>query len=130
MSSADQPLSLPVVLPARWRRLPDTTTWCAPGAPPPATIRCRLSATEPGLEPDDVDVEDEDAYEIGAAEARYTRFGHGDGPDHLLSDRWVWPIEGGWFVLTGTVERAGYPAYCDVFEEVARTFTAPVDPAA
>jgi hypothetical protein len=130
MPSADLPLSLPVALPARWRRIPDTTTWCAPGSPSPATIRCHLTDTEPDLEPHDADVEDEDTYEIGTAVATYTRFGHAGAALHLLSDRWVWPIEGGWFVLTGTVERGRYPAYCDVFEEVAQTFDASVHPAA
>ena len=40
----------------------------------------------------------------------------------VLSDQWLWVVDGVGHQLLGTVAAEEYAAYCDVFESVAETF--------
>ena len=53
----------------------------------------------------------------------YRRFGHTVGRVAVLSDQWLWVVDGVGHQLLGTVAAAeDYEDYCDVFESVAETF--------
>ena len=72
------------------------------------------------------DEEDADDYHLGPALARYRRVAHVSSVSsehHLVSEQWCWLIEGLGFTLTGTVAREDYADFCDLFEDVAGTFS-------
>jgi hypothetical protein len=72
------------------------------------------------------DLEDEDTFELAGHAVEYRRFGHTVAGVHVLSDQWLWVVDGVGHQLLGTVAAEEYASYCDVFESVAETF----DPAA
>jgi hypothetical protein len=81
----------------------------------------RTDEARPGF-----DLEDEDSFELAGHEVEYRRFGHVVAGVPVLSDQWLWVVDGVGHRLLGTVAAEEYPDYCDVFESVAETF----DPAA
>lgn len=70
----------------------------------------------------DLDLEDEDAYDLDGHDVAYRRYAHRAGTADLLCDEWAWLVDGLGFVLTCTVAREDYVDYCDVFEAIAETF--------
>ena len=82
---------------------------------------CRLVASADSSRPDH-DLEDEDAFELGGHDAVYRRFGHTVAGVPVLSDQWLWVVNGVGHQLLGTVATDEYADYCDVFESVAETF--------
>ncbi|MDQ6523173.1 hypothetical protein RB608_06160 [Nocardioides sp. LHD-245] len=78
----------------------------------------------------DLEVEDADAFELEGEPVVYHRFSHRlggadavggiDGID-VLCDQWAWLRDGVGVTLTGTVARADYGDYYDLFEDVAAT---------
>jgi hypothetical protein len=69
-----------------------------------------------------LDVEDEDAYDVAGLDVDYLRLAHRDDGRELVSEVWVWLCEGRAWTVSGTVERADYVDWCEVFEGVAATF--------
>ncbi len=69
------------------------------------------------------DEEDTDDYQLGPGLARYRRVSHVSSEHNLVSEQWCWLIEGVGFTLTGTVAREDYADFCDLFEDVAGTFS-------
>ncbi|HVK27772.1 MAG TPA: hypothetical protein VM575_05505 [Nocardioides sp.] len=67
------------------------------------------------------DVEDADEFELSGRTVGYERLGHVVGTTDLVTDQWTWIAGDTAVVLTGTVARAEYADYCDVFEDVAAT---------
>ena len=67
--------------------------------------------------------EDTDDYPVGEDLARYRRVSFVSSEQHLVSEQWCWLIEGVGFTLTGTVAREDYADFCDLFEDVAGTFS-------
>jgi hypothetical protein len=74
------------------------------------------------------DLEDEDVFELGGHEVAYRRFGHELDGVPVLSDQWLWVVEGAAHQLVGSVAADEYADYCDVFESVAETFDPHADP--
>lgn len=76
---------------------------------------------------DGLDVEDEDTYELDGRPVLYRRFSHraggpgGSGGRDVVCDQWSWVADGVAVTLTGSVARADYLDYCDLFEDVAAT---------
>ena len=70
----------------------------------------------------DLELEDEDAFELGGHDVVYRRFGHAVSGVPVLSDQWLWVVDGLGHQLLGTVATDEYADYCDVFESVAETF--------
>lgn len=68
-----------------------------------------------------VEVEDADAFEMSGHSVGYERLGHVVGATDVVTDQWTWIVGDTAVVLTGTVARADYADYCDVFEDVAST---------
>ncbi len=68
------------------------------------------------------DLEDEDAFELGGHDVVYRRFSHTAVGVPVLSDQWLWVVDGVGHQLLGTVAADEYADYCDVFESVAETF--------
>ena len=72
------------------------------------------------------DEEDTDDYHVGPELARYRRVSHVSSVSsdhHLVSEQWCWLIEGVGFTLTGTIAREDFADFCDLFEDVAGTFS-------
>lgn len=67
------------------------------------------------------DVEDSDEFELSGGTVGYERLGHRVGTTDVLTEQWTWIVGDTAVVLTGTVARADYADYCDVFEDVAAT---------
>lgn len=67
------------------------------------------------------DVEDSDEFELSGWAVGYERLGHVVGATDVVTDQWTWVAGDTAVVLTGTVARADYADYCDVFEDVAAT---------
>lgn len=67
------------------------------------------------------DVEDTDEFELSGRSVGYERLGHRIGTTDVLTEQWTWIVGDTAVVLTGTVARADYADYCDVFEDVAAT---------
>ena len=76
-----------------------------------------LDAARPGF-----DLEDDGCFEAGRHETVYRRFGHLLNGVPVVSDQWLWVVDGIGHQLLGTVAAADYEDYCDVFESVADTF--------
>ena len=76
----------------------------------------------------DFDLEDEDEFELAGYDAVYRRFGHTRAGIPVLSDQWLWVVDGVAHQLLGTVATQEYADYCDVFESVAETFDPDGDP--
>jgi len=115
-----------IVLSARATRLPPS------GVPPEATLRCAYVDTdlaswraeaidELRRRLVDLDVEDDDVFELGGHRVAYHRFAHRCGAADVLSDQWAWLVGGLGVTLTCSVAREDYPAYCEVFEDIAAT---------
>lgn len=75
-----------------------------------------LAAQLDALEVEDTDVIDLDGEPVG-----YARFSHRLGGADVVCDQWAWLRDGVGVTLTGTVARADYADYCDLFENVAAT---------
>ncbi|MCR1784828.1 hypothetical protein KVF89_19960 [Nocardioides carbamazepini] len=69
----------------------------------------------------DLEVEDADAFELDGEPVAYHRFSHRLGGVDVLCDQWAWLRDGVGVTLTGTVARADYGDYYDLFEDVAAT---------
>jgi hypothetical protein len=69
-----------------------------------------------------LEMEDDDCFEVAGHDTVYRRFGHTVGRVAVLSDQWLWVVDGIGHQLVGTVAAAEYEDYCDVFESVAETF--------
>ncbi|TNM48205.1 hypothetical protein FHP29_02650 [Nocardioides albidus] len=75
---------------------------------------------------DDLEVEDSELIDLGAdgldgEPVAYHRFSHRLGGVDVVCDQWAWLSDGLGVTLTGTVARADYADYCDLFEDVAAT---------
>lgn len=68
-----------------------------------------------------LDVEDAEDLELSGRPVRYERLGHRTGSTDVVTERWTWLLDDRAVVLAGTVARADYPDYCELFEEVAAT---------
>lgn len=68
-----------------------------------------------------VEIEDADEFDLSGRTVGYERLGHVIGTTDVVTDQWTWVVGDTAVVLTGTVARADYPDYCDLFEEVAGT---------
>lgn len=134
---------LTIALPPRWRRRSDPDHGVlvharapvvpASGTAPELVLRCapvdddlrtwrRAALADLREQLLDLDVEDEDAFELEGREVVYARFAHRLGLADLVSEQWSWRIGGTGITLTGTVAREDYEDYCEVFEAVAATF--------
>lgn len=134
---------LTIALPPRWRRRADPDHGVlvharAPvvpssGTAPELVLRCaavdgdlaswrREALDELAAQLPDLDVEDEDVFDLEGREVVYARFAHRLGLADLVSEQWSWRVGGVGFTLTGTVAREDYEDWCDVFEAVAATF--------
>lgn len=71
---------------------------------------------------DDAEVEDEDSFELDGGLVDYLRLSHRDDDRHLVSEVWLWLVDGRAWSVSGTVDRRDYADWCDVFEEVVATF--------
>ncbi len=67
------------------------------------------------------DVEDADEFEMSGHTVGYERLGHQVGATDVVTDQWTWVVGDTAVVVTGTVARADYEDYCDLFEDVAAT---------
>ena len=72
-------------------------------------------------------MEDDDCFEVAGHDTVYRRFGHTVGRVPVLTDQWLWVVDGVGHQLVGTVAAAEYEDYCDVFESVAETFDPDAD---
>jgi hypothetical protein len=70
----------------------------------------------------DAEVEDEDSFELDGGAVDYLRLAHRDVDHHLVSEVWLWLVDGRAWSVSATVDRRDYADWCDVFEEVAATF--------
>jgi hypothetical protein len=126
---------LPVTMPRRWSRV--RGGYLAPGVhgsglAPRLEHRAepfdedldawhRLVAEADATRPDH-DLEDEASFELGGRDVVYRRVGHAVSGVPVLSDQWLWVVDGLGHQLLGTVATHEYADYCDVFESVAETF--------
>ncbi|UUW90257.1 hypothetical protein [Pimelobacter simplex] len=74
---------------------------------------------------DGLDVEDTDRLDLDGRAVVYHRIGHRLrhrlGTLEVVAEQWSWLVDGVGVTLTGSVARADYADYADVFEEVAAT---------
>ena len=125
----------PVTMPPRWVRV--RGGYCAPGVHGTGLAPRLVYSSEPfsgslddwlGRVADndsscvDFDLEDDDCFDVAGHETVYRRFGHTLADVPVLSDQWLWLVDGVGHMLLGTVATADYEDYCDVFESVAETF--------
>jgi hypothetical protein len=87
--------------------------------------RLRVAAADAARR--DLDLEDDDCFEVAGHETVYRRFGHTVAGVPVLTDQWLWVVDGVAHQLLGTVAAAEYEEYCDVFESVAETFDPDAD---
>ena len=73
------------------------------------------------LQLDDLEVEDADLIDLDGEPVAYHRFSHRIGGVDVVCDQWAWLRDGVGVVLTGSVARADYGDYYDLFEDVAAT---------
>lgn len=128
---------VPVTVPRRWVEVPGG--WAAPGlhrhgvaprlehrAEPCAGDLARWAAVVAVADASlpDFDLEDDDAFDLEGRDVVYRRYAHASA--HwgvpLMSEQWLWVVDGVGHRLVGTVARQEYADYCDVFESVAATF--------
>lgn len=69
----------------------------------------------------DFALEDSDEYSLGDHDVAYRRFAHSFGSTDVLVDQWAWQVDGTGVTLTCSTAREDYPAYCDLFEDIAGT---------
>ena len=130
----------PVVMPPRWVRV--RGEYLAPGVHGSGLAprlehraqafggslddwRLRVAAADAARR--DLDVEDDDCFEVAGHGCVYRRFGHTVAGVPALTDQWLWVVEGVGHQLIGTVASVEYEEYCDVFESVAETFDPDAD---
>jgi hypothetical protein len=82
----------------------------------------RLQVVDADTTRPDYDLEDDDCFDVAGHETVYRRFGHTASGVAVLTDEWLWVVDGVAHLLLGTVAAADYEDYCDVFESVAETF--------
>ncbi|TQK69252.1 hypothetical protein FBY23_1013 [Nocardioides sp. SLBN-35] len=70
---------------------------------------------------DALEIEDSDVVDLDGEPVAYTRFSHRIGGADVMCDQWAWLHDGVGVTLTGSVGRAEYADYCDLFEDVAAT---------
>ncbi len=70
---------------------------------------------------DSLEVEDAETLDLEGSPVSYHRFSHRLGDVDVLCDQWAWSVDGVGVTLTGSVARADYADYCDLFEDVAAT---------
>lgn len=70
---------------------------------------------------DQIDVEDEDHFELGEHEVSYRRFSYRSVATDVVCEQWAWLVDGLGVTLTGSVARSDYAAWCELFEDVAGT---------
>ena len=70
---------------------------------------------------DDLEVEDEDAFDLMGHDVAYRRFAHRLGAADVVSEQWAWLVGTLGLTLTCSVAREDYGDWCDVFEAIAET---------
>lgn len=70
---------------------------------------------------DDLDVEDEDAFDLMGHDVVYRRFAHRLGAADIVSEQWAWLVGTLGLTLTCSVAREDYWDWCEVFEAIAET---------
>jgi len=70
---------------------------------------------------DDLDVEDEDAFDLMGQDVAYRRFAHRRGAADIVSEQWAWVVGTLGLTLTCSVAREDYWDWCEVFEAIAET---------
>lgn len=70
---------------------------------------------------DDLDVEDEDVFDLMGHDVAYLRFAHRIGAADVVSEQWAWLVGTLGLTLTCSVAREDYWDWCDVFEAIAET---------
>lgn len=121
-----------MLLPSRWAEVPTTAgllharSIAVPdsGVAPELVLAVVRRGAAPPQGECSADVEDEDEFELGGHQVSYQRLAHRCLGTELLTERWAWQVPAGHLVLSATVAREDFLAYCEVFEEVAAT----VDP--
>ena len=130
----------PVVMPPRWVRV--GVGYVAPGVHGSGLAprlehraqafggslddwRLRVAASDASRS--ELDLEDDDCFEVAGHGCVYRRFGHTVVGVPTLTDQWLWVVDGLGHRLTGTVAAVDYEDYCDVFESVAETFDPDAD---
>jgi hypothetical protein len=99
---------------------PEVTLRCVPVAEDLATWR-DLALAELGDRLVDFEVEDADDYTLDGRPVAYRRFAHRVALVDVVCEQWSWAVDGLGVTLTGSVAREDYPAYCEVFEQIAET---------
>lgn len=139
-----------VCLPPRWRRRSDPDRGVllharAP-APPPSGVHPEVvlrvepvaaplvawraeALTELANRLYDFELDDVEDYELEGRPVAYRRFAHRIAVADLVSEQWAWQVGGTGLVLTCTVAREDYAAWCDVFESIAATLDPGLDAA-
>ncbi len=133
---------LGLVVPPRWRRRSDpdhgvlvsarSPVLPASGVRPEVVLACTrvdqgLAAwrdeamRELALRLDDLDVEDEDVFDLMDHEVAYRRFAHRRGAADIVSEQWAWVVDTLGVTLTCSVAREDYWDWCEVFETIAET---------
>lgn len=75
----------------------------------------------PGTGLERFEVEEIDDDELSGRTVGYRRFSHRVGAVDIVCDQWVWVDGGVGVTFTGSVARADYADYADVFESIAAT---------
>lgn len=70
---------------------------------------------------DDLDVEDEDVFDLMGHDVAYLRLAHRIGAADVVSEQWAWLVGTLGLTLTCSVAREDYWDWCDVFEAIAET---------
>lgn len=70
---------------------------------------------------DDFELDDAEDYELEGRPVAYRRFAHRHVLADLVSEQWAWLLDRTGLVLSCTVAREDYAAWCEVFEAVAAT---------
>jgi hypothetical protein len=137
-----RPGDLGVTLPAGWARRSDpdhgvllaarSPTPTPSGVRPEVTLRCAPVAEDLATWRDDAlaelgdrlvdfEVEDADDYHLDGHPVAYRRFAHRVALGGVVCEQWSWTVDGLGVTLTGSVAREDYPAYCELFEQIAET---------
>jgi hypothetical protein len=75
------------------------------------------------------DLDDEDCFDLAGHQTVYRRFCHTTRVGvPVITEQWLWVVDGKAHQLLGTVATEDYADYCEVFESVAETFDPGPDP--